>query len=195
MEMLKLKNDETTAFLGKLEALYASMDAAYDAAAGHYGFNCTGCSDNCCLTRFYHHTRLEFYLLREGFLSLDRETRRAVRARAREVERKSAEKERKGEAIRLLCPLNSEGLCILYSRRPMICRMHGIPHELRRPGSSPVRGPGCDAFDECCGDKPYREFDRTPFYVEMARLEKEFRLLVDDREKFRKTVAGMLLEM
>ena len=36
--------------------LFEQMDRAYDAAARNSGFVCNGCRDNCCLTRFYHHT-------------------------------------------------------------------------------------------------------------------------------------------
>ncbi len=190
-----MNNDEIKECLSKLEALFASMDAAYDDAADGYGFNCTGCSDNCCLTRFYHHTLTEFYMLREGFRSLDPETGHAVKERAGEVVVETAAQESRGETVRVLCPLNVDGLCILYAQRPMICRMHGIPHELKRPGAAAVRGPGCDAFDDACGEQAYRQFDRTPFYVEMAGLEKEIRGLTGNMEKFRKTVAEMLLEM
>ena len=62
-------------FIERLKTLYADMDAAYQAAADHYGFHCDGCLDNCCLTRFYHHTHLEYLILRQGFLSLPREAR------------------------------------------------------------------------------------------------------------------------
>ena len=85
-------------FIERLKSLYADMDAAYQAAAGHYGFHCDGCTDNCCLTRFYHHTHLEYLILRQGFLSLPRDARQAVQARAASVrlETAAAEKKRGG---------------------------------------------------------------------------------------------------
>jgi hypothetical protein len=44
---------------------YADMDRAYAEVADRYGFHCNGCADSCCLTRFYHHTLLEYLYLAE----------------------------------------------------------------------------------------------------------------------------------
>ena len=52
--------------------LFAGMDAAYDAVAQHHGFHCDGCEENCCRTRFYHHTLTEAAYLFEGYRVLDR---------------------------------------------------------------------------------------------------------------------------
>jgi len=75
----------------------------------------------------------------------------------------------------------------------MICRLHGIPHELKRPGQNPVYGPGCGAFDRRCGGKGYLKFDRTPFYRDMAMLEQEVKQTLGVAGKFRMTVAEMIL--
>jgi len=47
------------AFIDRLKQIYTAMDRAYDRAADPYGFTCDGCADNCCRTRFYHHTVIE----------------------------------------------------------------------------------------------------------------------------------------
>ena len=55
-----------------------------------------------------------------------------------------------------------------------------------------VRRPGCGAFSEQHFDKSYFKFDRTPFFMEMAMLEKEFKQAVGLSQKFKMTVAEML---
>ena len=72
-------------YLVKLEGIFEEMDRAYQAVASVYGFECRGCSDSCCLTRFYHHTLLEFMVLFEGFGSLAAEDRDTIARQAGEV--------------------------------------------------------------------------------------------------------------
>jgi hypothetical protein len=74
----------------------------------------------------------------------------------------------------------------------MICRMHGIPHELQKPGQHVIKGPGCHTFDERCADNGYFKFDRTPFYVALAKLENEFKQVVGVEDKIKMTVAEMI---
>ena len=69
-----------------------------------------------------------------------------------------------------------------------------IPSELHRPGQKIIYSPGCDAFSEQCGNKDYIQFDRTPFYVEMAELEIKLKLAVGITQKIKMTVAQMLVE-
>ena len=180
-------------FLKQLRAIYASMDLKYSEAAAYYEFNCTGCEDNCCLTRFYHHTVLEYLCILEGFHILDPEKQTETRAKALEVRRKSVEADRKGKPIRQMCPLNFDGNCILYSSRPMICRLHGIPHELHKPGQGIAYGLGCEAFSKYCSEKDYYRFDRTPFYIKMASLEKDLKQAAGIVTKVKMTVADMLI--
>jgi len=180
-------------FLKQLRAIYASMDLKYSEAAAYYEFNCTGCEDNCCLTRFYHHTVLEYLYILEGFYNLDSEKQTEIRAGALEVRQKSVEADTKGKPVRRMCPLNSGGKCILYLHRPMICRLHGIPHELHKPGRGIAYGLGCEAFSKYCSEKDYYRFDRTPFYMEMASLEKELKQAAGITTKVKMTVADMLV--
>ena len=168
------------------------MEKAYAAVADAYGFACAGCEDNCCLTRFYHHTLLEYLYLYQGYSRQPGDERVRLQQAAERVNRAMTRADRRGVPARRMCPLNLEGRCTLYRYRPMICRLHGIPSEIRRPGGPPERGPGCGDFDRQCGHRSYILFDRTPFYQEMARCEQALRVQVGCREKIRLTVAQMV---
>ena len=186
--------DISNEFLARLKSIFSAMDEAYERAAGGYGFVCTGCDDNCCMTRFYHHTHLEYAYLMEGMRAFGLVEQKTFQEKALDVVERTRAADQKGGAVRIMCPLNLDGLCSLYAHRPMICRLHGIPHELRPPGRSAERGPGCGAFLIRCGEMNYITFDRTPFYMEMARLEKEFKQRLNKTRKFKKTIAEMLVE-
>ena len=68
--------------LKRLETLFGEMNRAYTAVAGQYGFQCNGCADNCCLTRFHHHTLLEYLYLVEGLRTLESDARHAMYEKA-----------------------------------------------------------------------------------------------------------------
>jgi Fe-S-cluster containining protein len=182
--------------LMRLESLFNEMDRAYAAVADRYGFRCNGCTDNCCLTRFFHHTLLEYLYLMEGVQGLAPDARHAIIAKARAVNDAMAAENADNGAHRSMCPLNNDGRCALYPYRPMICRLHGIPHELHRPGGEVVKQPGCDAFFAHCrhsGKDAYIPFDRTPFYRQMAMLEKELRFTTGYTDKIKLSIAQMLV--
>lgn len=183
-----------TAFVERLKQIYAAMDRAYQQAADAYGFACDGCGDNCCRTRFYHHTMIEYIYLVEGLNTLTLKKQNEVKSRALTVVEETTRADESGAAVRLTCPLNFDELCILYSSRPMICRLHGIPHELHKPGQNPVYRPGCETFDRRCGHKGYFKFDRTPFYRQMAMLEQEVKQAMGFDGKIKMTVAEMILD-
>jgi Fe-S-cluster containining protein len=180
-------------FLQRLDSLFARMEEAYQQAADYYGFLCQGCEDNCCQTRFYHHTLIENLYMADGFRTLGQTVRRTIKKKAAWVCRETAVADEKMQRLRIMCPANSDGRCQLYAFRPMICRLHGLPHELRRPGQNTVFGPGCDQFDRQCKGKPYYRFDRTPFYFEMARLEQELKKATGFCGKVKMTVAEMVI--
>lgn len=180
-------------FLSKLSALFDRMDRHYAAASEHYGFVCRGCENNCCRTRFYHHTLVEYYYLRQGFETLDDEQKQKIRHRSGIVDQIHSIADRKGVSSKEMCPLNHEGRCVLYTYRPMICRLHGIPHELHPPGKSLQRHPGCDAFYDRCRPPSYIGFDRTPFYNEVSMLERNLKVALGSSQKIKMTVAQMLL--
>lgn len=173
--------------------LFRRMDQAYDQAAQSAGFVCNGCEDNCCLTRFYHHTLLEYLYLHAGLAQLPGTQQEQIRRQARSAVDQMAQVDQRGEPVRVMCPLNVDGRCSLYAWRPMICRLHGIPHLLRRPDGSGLSGPGCDDFDAQCNAPVAVELDRTPLYVEMARLEQQVRRHMGFERKIRMTIAEMIV--
>jgi Fe-S-cluster containining protein len=181
------------AFQQRRDALYGEIDAAYAAAAAEFGFACAGCEDNCCLTRFHHHTLLELAAVREHFARLSPAERQAAERRAKAVIAEWKQAERQGRSPRAMCPLNADQRCRVYRSRPMICRMHGIPHVLRGPGRPPSYGPGCDAFVRRCGEQSGDRFDRTPLYRKMALLEQEIRRACGFSERINLTVAEMVM--
>jgi Fe-S-cluster containining protein len=182
-----------TAFIDRLKQIYAVMDQTYKTAAGHYGFACNRCPDNCCRTRFYHHTVIEYTYFIEGLKTLTPLKQDEVKSRALTVVDKTASVDDNAEPVRLMCPLNYDERCILYPYRPMICRLHGIPHELKKPGQKAIYGPGCETFDRRCGRTGYFEFDRTPFYLELAKLEQEVKQALGITAKFKMSVAEMIV--
>lgn len=188
-------SDEFQCIREDAAALFARMDAAYDAAAAQYGFVCAGagCTDNCCLTRFHHHTLVEYCFLMEGFAGLDPALQDALQNRAAAVNRAVAEEEAAGRTPRIMCPLNQDGRCLLYAYRPMICRLHGIPHVFAHPFQGTISGPGCHEFEARCGASEGRPLDRTAVYRDLSRLEQEFRQMTGVTEKIKKTVAQMLV--
>ncbi len=168
------------------------IERAYRRRSESLGFHCAGCEDNCCLTRFHHHTVGEYLYLREGFFRLTVRHRARILDRARDVNEIHREAGGHGPPVRAMCPLNEEGRCLLYRRRPMICRLHGIPYEFRRPDGGRMEGPGCDAFHRRTGrDNGYR-FDRTPYYREMALMERDLRAAVGFSGRMKMTVAEMV---
>jgi len=179
-------------FLERLKIIYSAMDKKYQEAADYYNFHCTGCEDSCCFTRFYHHTLLEYLYIMEGYHTLVHEKKVEVKHRALEVCRKTREADEKGAPVRWMCPLNVNNLCLIYTYRPMICRLHGIPHVLQRPGQGVLYSEGCEVFAEQCQGKARLEFDRTPFYIKMAELEKELKQAVGMTQKIKMTVAQMV---
>jgi Fe-S-cluster containining protein len=180
-------------YLERLTKIYAAMDQQYALAAEYYGFNCTGCNDNCCSTCFYHHTFLEYLFILKGYDTLVSGQRTEIKKRARRVCGKTQAADENAIKIRQMCPLNLEGRCILYAYRPMICRLHGIDHEFRKPDQKVVYGPGCKVFMKQCEEKKYFKFDRTPFYLAMAGLEKELKLILGFADKIKMTVAEMIV--
>ncbi len=177
----------------RIIAVYAQMDAAYEAVAGHFGFVCDGCEDNCCRTRFRHHTLIEVAYLIEGFEALDSGLRHRVAEQARVYRRTLRDAEIRGRPFRHWCPLNQAGRCILYAHRPMICRLHGLPHIMRHPARGLIQGAGCHMFEIEGRNKAPRPLDRSGIYQDLARLEQTVRRASGWRAPISMTVADMLL--
>ena len=181
-------------FIERLKQIYTQMDSTYARLANSYGFTCEGCEDNCCQTRFYHHTVIEYAYIREGLMTLDVEMQDRIKSRAMTVADAIEADLGSSRPVRVMCPLNFDTRCILYPYRPMICRLHGIPHELKKPGLSAIMEPGCSTFDSRCRHQPYVQFDRTPFYRDMAGLEMDVKRVVGMSGKFKMSVAQMILD-
>ncbi|MBC8440693.1 MAG: hypothetical protein H8D87_13565 [Deltaproteobacteria bacterium] len=181
----------TDTFFKALKTLYNDMDKTWDKIAAGYNFICNGCKDNCCTSLFFHHTYIEKDYLCHGFNKLDQDQKKTILTRADIYVKKTFSENLKTKALKIICPANENGQCLLYSFRPMICRLHGLPHELCKPGAEPIKGPGCDAglFDE----KSYIKFDRTPFYKQMAQIEMKFRQDFNKTDKIKETIAQMLI--
>ena len=194
IDIHKYSSTVYTDFKDRLKQIYSAMDRAYNLAADHYGFACNGCRDNCCRTRFYHHTAIEYVYLVEGLGTLALKKQNEVKARALRVVAETARADEMGETVRLMCPLNFDERCILYPYRPMICRLHGIPHEVQKPGQAPVQGPGCENFDQQCSATTYLKFDRSPFYRDMAMLEQKVRQTLGFSGTLKMTIAEMILD-
>lgn len=174
-----------------LKDLYTRMDHVWGQVAEAYEFICNGCTDNCCYSLFFHHTYIEKAYLIHGFNRLDQNLQKTIQGRADRYIQQMVPDRLTTNSARLICPLNTDGQCILYDFRPMICRLHGLPHELCRPGGVNIKSPGCNAgsFD----DKPYIPFDRTLFYQQMAQVEMNFRQDRNKSGKIKETIAQMLI--
>ena len=178
----------------RIAVVYEQMDAAYAAAADQSGFVCTGCEDNCCLTRFRHHTLAEYAYLRKGFEGLETALRHKVAARANVYREALRDAESKGTPFRHWCPLNQAGRCILYTFRPMICRLHGLPHILRHPARGLIQGPGCHMFEVQCPPSASHPLDRSGIYKSLAGLERTARQATGFRLPVSMTIADMILD-
>jgi len=188
-----MESPDRVPFLERLRQLFVDMDAAYARAAAAAGFDCRGCEDSCCRSLFHHHTFLEFLCLREGFEALPAGERETILAAARMVAASQA-RPAPDPGTRPMCPLNVGGRCRIYAHRPMICRLHGVEHELHPPGRPALIGSGCREFERCRGAARNGErFDRTPLYARLAALENEFRQAAGLRQRVKLTVAEMLL--
>lgn len=190
-----LLSNKYKVFFDGLSVIYSDMDQKYKAAEEYYGFYCAGCRDNCCLTRFYHHTFIECYYMFKGYQTLEDEKKDEINKRSQAAYEKTKTADKKGILARVMCPLNFDGLCSLYKYRPMICRLHGIPHELQRPGRGVLYGPGCESFSRQCKDKSYFKFDRTPFYIKIAGFENKFKQAAGHGHKFKMTITEMVVNL
>lgn len=177
----------------RVRGLFGKMDLAFDKAARGYGFVCNGCDENCCQSLFFHHTLVEKAYLHHGLSMMGEDEQKDILEKARAYTEHGAFAPGADPNLeKPMCPLFAHGRCRMYPFRPMICRLHGLPHELARPMQPVVRCPGCRAghFE----DKPYQPFDRTPFYQEMAMIEMAFRQEIGQTGKYKQTIAQMLLD-
>lgn len=178
----------------EFEQLLARMDQAYRQTADAAGFECRGCLENCCRTLFYHHTLTELLYLKAGLARLSADMHNRIRERAgAAVDRMRCTQQAQQPSAGIMCPLNEQDRCLLYAHRPMICRLHGLPHRLQRPDGKVQSGPGCDDFYRQCGPASPAALDRTPHYIAMAGLEKALRQKWDFSTRIKMTIAQMVV--
>jgi Fe-S-cluster containining protein len=177
----------------RIRIIFGALEGYYDSVAGEYGFSCEGCTTNCCTQRFHHHTYAEHYFLLEGMSRAEPERVAEILTKAKVVTDSYMREIAVGEILPLMCPVNFEGKCALYEYRPMICRMHGLPHSFRMPNGQVQEGGGCHRFEEL--HEAGKRLDRTAVYTELAMIEKDLRAKHGLKGKFRKTTAEMLMDM
>ena len=112
-DLQRLQNHDANLVLDRLKSVFTDMDRQYSRVALHYNFDCNACTDNCCQTRFYHHTYIEFLLVQQGFKTLSPGLQAELESRALSVIQRTAELDKMGKQVRLLCPLNSADVCIV----------------------------------------------------------------------------------
>lgn len=180
-------------FMERLKTIYQAMDKAYDEITAHYSCSCAGCDGNCCTSYFFHYTVAEYLYLAKGFQTLNPERQHEVRHLAREFIKERHRLQAEGKKIDLMCPLNDRGFCGLYAFRPMICRLHGVPHSYRRPDMVQVRGGGCTKLVPPDIERSsYRELDRSRFYRDMVMLEQKLRREIGFSKRIKMTIADMI---
>lgn len=180
--------------MDKVRELFSLIEAAYDDVASKYGFTCEGCEENCCVSRFHHHTFAEYYYLLEGLRSAEPALREEIISRSREAVSEYEKSEETGEFPPVMCPVNVNGLCGLREHRPIICRLHGMPHVFRMPTGELVTGLPCGKFQRLFTEYDYK-IDRTPFYRALAEIERGLRQEHKLAGRYKKTTAHMILDM
>ncbi len=159
----------------RLADLYYRMGQAYEQVAEEVGLACADCPDNCCTSYFQHHTRLEWAYFIKGLSEAEQDLRQRIADRAVDYVEHARNDIGRGRTPDIMCPVNEDGLCMLYDYRLMICRLHGVPTVHTRPDSQVLAFPGCFRVQERTGStQDYARLDRTVFYQELAALERAF---------------------
>ncbi|MFO7727344.1 MAG: hypothetical protein R6X11_03355 [Desulfonatronovibrio sp.] len=159
----------------RLSNLYSRMEDSYRETAEQTGFSCKDCPDNCCSSFFRHHTRVEWAYFIKGLNQAPSPQRQKIIDRAKDYVEQAETVLGQGRTPEIMCPVNEDGLCMLYSYRLMICRLHGVPTFHARPDGRILQFPGCFRSQEkTVGMEDYPKLDRTVFYQELAALEQAF---------------------
>ncbi|MFH0783819.1 MAG: hypothetical protein V2B20_17945 [Pseudomonadota bacterium] len=183
---------------GRLVEIYQKLQDEYERVARDLNFSCNGCPDNCCDSYFLHHTYVEWAFLWIGFRQLEASRQAALLGRSQTWLAQCKNTLARGERPQEMCPLNDNGLCVLYEHRLLVCRTHGVPAIITRPDGQELRFPGCFRCQEIVAAK-YRQSQpphvvRTPLLHNLALLENQ--LLEGKRHlwpKVRITIAEMLV--
>lgn len=186
--------------LARIKKLYEEMESSYDNVASQLEFGCQDCPDNCCDSYFLHHTYAEWSYLWAGFRQLPEEKQQDILERSENYVKGCREAQVKGEHPRMMCPLNEDGLCILYPYRLMVCRTHGVPASMTRPDGQQLTFPGC-YYCQKIVDNRYADGEEPP-RMERTRLLRELVMIENDLfagrrhlyPKVKLTIAEMLLK-
>jgi hypothetical protein len=162
----------------KVRDIYAEMESGYDKVARELKFSCDGCSDNCCDSYFLHHTYTEWGYLWIGFRAESKEKQKEIMARSVQYIADCEKAEAAGERPQVMCPLNENGRCILYTHRLMVCRTHGVPASMRRPDGQMLNFPGCFRCQKIVKkkfvhDSQAPQVERTPLLQRLVAVERE----------------------
>jgi len=194
--MKKTEIELSPEFIKRVSDLYRDMEEAYDRNAKELNFFCNGCPDNCCDSFFLHHTYTEWAYLWLGLKTLDSRQQQEIQAKAAQNVTASEDALAKGVRPVIMCPLNEDGLCGLYSYRMMLCRLHGVPASLTRPDGQTLEFPGCFRCQEHLPAENHTPpLDRTRFLQRLADLEIELlgsRRMITPRVKL--TIAQMIVK-
>lgn len=153
--------------------LYCRIDRVYGTVADRVGLTCAACDGvRCCTVDLTLHTSVEMHCLKLGYSALEPSLRAEVLQRCRTIIA-AKDDDPWGEPYRnAVCALNFDGKCVLYSHRPMICRLAGIPHVIVRPDGNRIESGGCSHYQTHIGPlHPSERIDRTEFYRIMAQFE------------------------
>ncbi len=183
----------------RLERLYRAMEEDYDRVAAQLSFSCSGCPDNCCDSYFLHHTYAEWAYLWLGFRQLSAEKQEEIMKRAEKAVQACRAALAQGMRPLLMCPLNDQGLCVLYPYRLLVCRTHGVPAAMTRPDGKRLVFPGCFRCQDIVSTLKRQGaeiplVERTPLLRELVQLEQELLLEIRHRcPKVKMTIAEMLV--
>ncbi len=182
-------------YLDKLSEIYKEIDSEYEKTQKHYdNFSCKDCDDNCCTTVFHHYTFIENLFMIEGFDTVEPERWKVINERAKDYFTQLTKSGHCVTSLKIMCPLNFDGLCSLYEYRPLICRIHGVPSFLQSPHRGKQEWQGCKRFEKLHGDKIDSFMDRTPYFTKIATLEGQVRQELTYFQKHRKTIAEMIMD-
>lgn len=164
------------------EKLAEKAEAAFEEVRKEHS-SLVRCRESCsdCCSSVFGLFLIESLYLGRHFSRLDRKTRREAASRAEKADRELLEMEKrlskydadpKMKALamareRVRCPLLGAGdRCVLYSRRPVTCRVYGIPAVI----SGNIHSCWKAGFEK---DKYYTAFDLDGAYRELYRLSRK----------------------
>ncbi len=184
----------------EMTAIYAEMASGYEKVAEAIALGCDHCPDNCCDSYFLHYTYCEWLYLWQGLQRLDAARLRHIREKAQRYLAACRQALAAGKRPQIMCPLNEQGRCQLYSHRLMICRSHGVPATLQSPDGRHQRFPGCFRCQELVERRYARPelapaMDRTALLRRLALVER--RLLETEPGRYpriRLSIAEMIVQ-